>query len=225
MMGPHAMELLISPGTSLWSITPLPSTSPPICVARLLGTQTCSDLARREACWAPGCCGGSSCSPVAPLLPGELSHHISHPFGLLAAASVPSIPAGDIQGFASCVLRTRPPGYPAWGLVPPISRDGRVQMAVLGAAAPALAQTCLVLILSDAEVPALVPIDRTRSAFSVNRAVFMSQWLWVHELLLLSLLTDSFCLFAGPRRSRMCWTLWQSQGSHGHAVSSAMIPR
>lgn len=53
-MGPHAMELLISLGTSLWFITPLSRKSPPVCVARTPDTQMCSDPARQGACWALG---------------------------------------------------------------------------------------------------------------------------------------------------------------------------
>lgn len=66
-----------------------------------------------------------------------------------------------------------------------------------------LAPPYLALVPSDARVPALevVPICRTCSAFSVAPLIELpntSRRPWLCELLLLSLVMDSSCSFAGP---------------------------
>lgn len=134
-----------------------------------LSSWTCSDLARRGACWAPGMFGWLQ---VTPLPPGELSRHFPWLwfFTCSFCLQCPSVvQTGDIQGFVSCCLGRRVPGYPVWGPVRPISRGGQCAEVCVGGGSPALAQPYLVFVLSDGEVPALdvVPIYRTCSAFSV----------------------------------------------------------
>lgn len=132
-MGPHATELLISPGTSPWFITPLPrKISPSLCGSAPGHALT---LPGEEPAGHQGCLGGSE----SHLCPQGSSAIISHGLGSLPAASASSVPAWCRPGTSRALCPA------SWGEGPLVTLFGdlfdpspgvaSVQRCVLGAAA------------------------------------------------------------------------------------------